>query len=364
MGHSAVPRSQDTQNRRHHGLLLLAVTLVLACVLLAPANGSAAGDLDAEEQQFIQLLNAYRKEAGAAPLTQEGHLTEAASWMAADMGANNYFSHTDSLGRDMVTRLAAFGYGYNTYRGEILAAAAPTAQIALDAFKGSPPHDALMKSQVYVVVGVGRFYAPGSAYGWYWAVEFGGYAPPAPPAPPAPVPTETASPSPSPAAQATAAATPAAETPFVSPSPAPAPADSATPSPPPPSDRDGDGVPDDRDNCPDHPNPDQVLPPWRLGVGDPDCDGVPTELEEHVGTQPDLACAVNVVPDEPSTAWPPDMNDDGTVDLSDVLRYNEGFWAAAGNPDYNQRKDLNGDAQIELGDVLYLAFFFNKSCAW
>jgi Bacterial TSP3 repeat/Dockerin type I domain len=89
-------------------------------------------------------------------------------------------------------------------------------------------------------------------------------------------------------------------------------------------------------------------------TGDTDCDGFTNAQELFVGTDPNRACGVN--------AWPPDINNDLKVNLSDVLKYVPVFNSSAPGPPYNVRYDLNGDSKINLSDVLMFVPFFNRSC--
>ena len=246
--------------------LLAAVALALIVALAAVANSTpATADpaLDTEEQNFIDLINNYRQQNGRSNLSPTTSLQNAADWMSADLGANNYFSHTDSLGRSPWDRMAAFGYGYNTWKGENIAAGYSTAQGAFNAWRNSSGHNANMLSANFTVMGIARVYTPGSSYGWYWTNDFGGYNPPGPPQStptPSPVPTPTPPPTPSP--------TPV---PTLAPSPTPSPA--ASP-------------------------------------GDSDGDGFSNAAEIHLGTDPYLACGD---PDpskssRASRAWPADLN--------------------------------------------------------
>src|SRR3989304_854393 len=77
-------------------------------------------------------------------------------WMSNDMAVNNYFSHTDSLGRDPFQRMAAFGYSYNTWKGENLVAGADTAQGAFDLWKNSPGHNANIMNANFKAMGGAR----------------------------------------------------------------------------------------------------------------------------------------------------------------------------------------------------------------
>jgi hypothetical protein len=149
--------------------------------------------------------------------------------MVNDMGTNNYFSHTDSLGRDPFQRMDQMGYAYNTWRGENLVAGADTAASAFNLWKNSPGHNANMLGGNYTVIGIARGYYAGSGYGWYWATEFGGYPsspPPPPPPPPAPTPAPPP-PTPKPAPVVTpppaTIAPPPAPTIEVTPEPTPSP---------------------------------------------------------------------------------------------------------------------------------------------
>jgi hypothetical protein len=212
-------------------------------VLFPPVDETAvSAALDSEEQAFLALINDYRQQNGRVPLVPEAATEAAAVWMSGDLGANAYFSHTDSLGRSPWTRMCDFGYCYATSKGENIAGGTGSAQIAFNLWKDSPGHNANMLNSTFRVIGIGRVYTPGSPFGWYWTTDFGGYIPPgtSPTVSPSPPPAPTASPSPSPAPTPTVAPTPV---PTPSPSPSPAPTPSAAPSatPAPPSDFDGDG---------------------------------------------------------------------------------------------------------------------------
>ncbi len=181
--------------------LLTAPIIALALLLFVAAPPRAALALDAEESAFLGIINGYRTANGLGPLSASPQLTAAAGWMAQDMGAKGYFSHTDSLGRDPFRRMDDFGYAYNTWRGENLGAAIETAQAALNAWKASPAHNSVMLTPNFKAIGIARVYVPGSPYGWYWATDFGGQVdsePQAPPPTPAPPPPPTPAPPPPP----------------------------------------------------------------------------------------------------------------------------------------------------------------------
>ena len=181
--------------------------------------------LDGEEAAFLTLINNYRAANGLGPLTVSNSLNRAAAWMVHDLGTNNYFAHTDSLGRSPSER--AQDCGYPSGAGENLAAGTvwDSAQEAFDAWQSSPGHNANMLGPSYLVIGIAREQVSGSEYGWYWATSFGNVndsgAPPPPTATPTAVPsTATSTPTQPPAPTATATlADPPAPPPTATPPP-------------------------------------------------------------------------------------------------------------------------------------------------
>jgi uncharacterized protein YkwD len=139
-------------------------------------NWNPAPGLDAEESSFLTIINLYRERRGLAPLVLSGTLTAAAKWMSADLVTRvvrpEDFSHGDSLGRDPFVRMCAFGYCFNTWRGENIAAGNPDAVSTFVQWRDSPGHNANMLRPEYVVIGIGR--AQGGLYRWYWTTNFGG----------------------------------------------------------------------------------------------------------------------------------------------------------------------------------------------
>lgn len=129
--------------------------------------------IDAEEQAFLKLINDYRAQNGLGALKISLALTRAADWMSADMAAKNYFNHTDSLGRDPFVRMTAYGYNYNGYKGENIAAGYADAARTFNLWKNSPSHNTIMLSANFNVIGISRAYNQYSTYKWYWTTDFG-----------------------------------------------------------------------------------------------------------------------------------------------------------------------------------------------
>ncbi|MCK5219555.1 hypothetical protein KAR10_08535, partial [bacterium] len=67
-----------------------------------------------EQALFLQLINEYRVQNGHSTLEINSYLQVASQWHSEDMASKNYFSHTDSLGRDPFQRMADFGYTVST----------------------------------------------------------------------------------------------------------------------------------------------------------------------------------------------------------------------------------------------------------
>jgi uncharacterized protein YkwD len=301
--------------------------------LFAPVRSDtpvADAALDAEEQAFLTLINNYRQQNGLSTLSSTPTMENAAVWMSGDMGANHYFSHTDSLGRDPWTRLCDFGYCYNTWKGENIAAGYTTAAAVFDGWRNSPGHNANMLGANFNVIGIGRVYTAGSPYGWYWTTDFGGYVPagstptPTPSPSPTPVPTATPSPTPSP-------------TPAPTPSPTASPTAAPTPSPTPaPADFDGDGFANT------------------------------TEIALATNFADDCGNFDTTKPGAPSKNWPADLSSGPSankVDLNDVMSFVapvRHINTSPGDASFDSRWDIVPgagilDTTINIQDVTALA---------
>jgi uncharacterized protein YkwD len=155
----------------------LAVVLfacALALGLVAPAaHVRAAYSPDDQEQQIVGLINDYRSSLGLGSVSLATDLGEAAQHHSEDMATNNYFSHTLSDGSSPEQNIHDFGYSGNTW-GENIAAGMSSASDALQTWKNSPEHDAILRDPDFSLVGIGRAYNADTQYGWYWTADFGG----------------------------------------------------------------------------------------------------------------------------------------------------------------------------------------------
>jgi putative hemolysin len=117
---------------------------------------------------------------------------------------------------------------------------------------------------------------------------------------------------------------------------------------------DGDDWGDACDNCP------TTATPWYVPLGDDDCDGFTTAVEDYMTTDPLDACP----DDDTHDAWPLDidMNCDVSV-TGDVYYYRGRIGATLGDPAWWQRLDLDMNGEISVtGDVFIYRGMIGKSC--
>lgn len=168
----------------------LLVALIVIAVFGASAGGAAASGgsgpravgpslgsaycPDTQEKEFLTRINNYRASKGLAPLKLSAKLGAAADYHSADMATNNYFSHTLFNGTTWSQNIKNFGYTYNTYRAENIAAGYQSASAVYSAWKASPGHRANMLDPNLKAIGIGRGYNVNSTYDWYWTTTFGG----------------------------------------------------------------------------------------------------------------------------------------------------------------------------------------------
>jgi uncharacterized protein YkwD len=160
--------------RISHAVLasVLAVVGVLGALPPQPAAGAS---LDSAEQDLVARINAFRAARGLPTLAVSDPLSAAAKWMSGDMAARNYFAHVSLDGRSPTQRMADAGYpAFGTWTGEDLAAGFTATGDVLNGWINSPAHYAVLVNPQYHAIGVGRGYASGSTYGWYWTADFGG----------------------------------------------------------------------------------------------------------------------------------------------------------------------------------------------
>jgi len=142
--------------------------------LMTPLVAQGAS-LDSAELDLVARVNEFRGARGLPTLAVSDTLTSAAKWMSADMAVRDYFAHTSQDGRSPTQRMADAGYpAFRTWTGEDLAAGYTSTADVLAGWVASPAHYAVLVNPEYHAIGIGRGYASGSVYGWYWTADFGG----------------------------------------------------------------------------------------------------------------------------------------------------------------------------------------------
>jgi len=131
--------------------------------------------VDAEEQAFLDGLNAYRAQNGLSRLQIDPSLQRAAAWKAVDMASNHYTAHDDSF-RTWDQRFRDCGYGSPyAFMAENLAGGYPTGAQTLNQWENSPVHNENLLDGNMNFVGIVRYHSPNpsDSYGWYWVLEMG-----------------------------------------------------------------------------------------------------------------------------------------------------------------------------------------------
>ncbi len=157
--HWLVPHESNNHRARalHHDALFAAVLMLCVLNLGLRLIHKAAPDVlgfatDIRVEQLLTDTNARRSEEGLPPLTLNSVLSQAAAAKAADMFANNYWSHNSPLGRTPWDFIVNAGYRY-TLAGENLAKNFQTSGGVVDAWMASPTHKANIVKEGYRDVG-------------------------------------------------------------------------------------------------------------------------------------------------------------------------------------------------------------------
>lgn len=134
-----------------------------APVVIKPVPVTATGNVAADEQKAVDLLNQDRAAQGLPALKVNSQLTSLAERYAQDMINRNYFSHYNPEGQSPFDRMTAAGIQYG-YAGENIAIDYSVAG-AESAFMNSQGHRDNILSANYNQVGIGIAYSSnGSLY--------------------------------------------------------------------------------------------------------------------------------------------------------------------------------------------------------
>lgn len=125
-----------------------------------------SGNMSADEQKMINLVNQDRAANGLPALTFDSSLRAGALEHSRDMMQNNYFSHTSPTQGDFTTRIRAAGVKY-TAAGENIAkyGSVESAEVG---FMNSPGHRANILNANFTRIGIGIVYNNGAYYITQW----------------------------------------------------------------------------------------------------------------------------------------------------------------------------------------------------
>ena len=183
VSHGIIPRMWHWMGRQDGGRGMLRYLWVVVAILallisgVAGEKSASATAYDAEELQFLQLINQYRKDNGLGPLLLSDTVSVASEHHSEDMARYHFFAHITAAssyytsGSQPWDRMRAEGYDYNTFMGENIAVGYESAEAAFQAWRNSPSHNAAMLDGRYRVIGIARLAVPGSR--WYWTTDFG-----------------------------------------------------------------------------------------------------------------------------------------------------------------------------------------------
>lgn len=155
-GNNYHPHALHTKHAFLYAVLftILKVMLIVVAVLI-PAEAFVAPDVLADQgAKIIARTNEIRVEQGLPPLTRAHLLVRSAQNRAADMGAQQYFSHVSPDGHRLGYFLSSVGYPY-AEAGENLAMGFADADGAINGWMKSPTHYANLVDPTFKEFGVG-----------------------------------------------------------------------------------------------------------------------------------------------------------------------------------------------------------------
>ena len=173
---TTIKRTQLTHSFAGPGTFVVTVTvgrLQATRSIIITAAGAPSPEPAAEAWQVDMLarLNALRASLGAAAVRLCAPLNAAATKHSADMASRGYFDHTGLDGRDPSDRAAAEGYSSGV--GENIAAGYDSVADVMAGWIDSPGHYQNLVRPSFSHVGFGKAEQGTSAYGVYWAQNFG-----------------------------------------------------------------------------------------------------------------------------------------------------------------------------------------------
>ncbi|WP_433886844.1 CAP domain-containing protein [Pseudomonas vranovensis] len=150
-------------------------------VLARPLLAGRLGDVQAEGQKVLEMINTARSQArqcggqafsATTPLAWNATLAGAAESHTRAMANNNFFDHKDRDGRTPGDRAELAGYAGQQV-GENIAAGQDTPRKVVDGWLASPGHCANLMNPQFSELGAAYAVDPKSDAGIYWTAMFG-----------------------------------------------------------------------------------------------------------------------------------------------------------------------------------------------
>ncbi len=170
--------TSSVQSLATEAVTITDVPLTLATTVYLPFLARIELDpiaIPPEQQLFVNEVlaatNAYRAQAGCAPLILSPLLTTSAQRHTDDMAYNNFVSHTGSDESSPWDRIRATGYTYSRAAENIAAGYTCPQQVA-EAWYNSDGHRANMLNCALTEIGVGYTHNEASLYKYYWTQDF------------------------------------------------------------------------------------------------------------------------------------------------------------------------------------------------
>ncbi|MGW7065433.1 CAP domain-containing protein [Streptomyces sp. NPDC054855] len=140
-----------------HAVCLLFVALLPGTPTAAAAQPDPASAVAAE-------INRLRSDEGCPPIRLRNSLNRAAQEHSADMADRERLTHTGADGSSPADRMRAAGFS-PARSGEVIVSGPATPGAAVDAWRDSPPHRAVILNCRYTEAGAGVA-AGGSSLWW------------------------------------------------------------------------------------------------------------------------------------------------------------------------------------------------------
>jgi len=138
--------------------------------VIAPEPLASKTGFDSVEQEFLAILNRYRKANQVSSLAHNAALQLAAEKHSAQMLSRGHVGHQLPTEKAPHKRAEDQGYQMAAFGENTARVTSGSAQAVFEAWRNSPPHNAIMLDPVYRDAGVAAVRGGGS---WWWTLDVG-----------------------------------------------------------------------------------------------------------------------------------------------------------------------------------------------